>query len=164
MNHIQPYRSRKILSLPRIKAGGWQLKRYALLAENRTFDAETASSALDMAIERLPIAGNLGDQHGNHGVGFQVIHFADEAVVSPIFYWIWGTVLANTHQLRAQRHEPTRFESGVKEVVGCVWELQIVCFETHSWTKIMLGETGTPAERLSRYIDCRLPTKEVGLS
>jgi len=128
MEHFQSYSPRKVLQLPNAELGGWQLKRYAVLAHDRVFDSAIASSALESAVTRLPRAGKLANSDGNHGVGFQIIHFAEIAVVSPVFYWIWGTVLANTHQMRAQWEEPTTFETGVKEVVGCVWEMEIVCF------------------------------------
>ena len=102
MNHLQPYTDRKVLVLPLAEVNGWKLKRYAILANDKTFDPIAASSSLDAAIERLPAAGNLEDPGGNHGIGIQLVHFAEAAVVSPVFYWVWGSVLANTHQMSAQ--------------------------------------------------------------
>jgi len=160
MDHLKPYEPRSVLALPAIEQEGWQLKRYGVLSKNKTFDPLIAVSALDAAIERLPAAGKLGDPSGNHGVGFQLVHFAEVAVVSPVFYWQWGSVLANTNQMRAPWDNASRFKTGVKEVVGCVWEMQIVCFETQSWKEMMLGGHGTPAEKLRRYLDCCLPSAE----
>ena len=107
---------------------------------------------------RLPQAGNLGAPGGNHGVGFQLVHFAEVAVVSPVFYWMWGTVLANIQQMRAQWETPTDFEDGVNEVVGCIWELEIITFEVQSWKTTMLSETGPPDLRLQHYLAQHCPT------
>lgn len=151
MKHLQPFQSRNVLALPLANDKGWQLKRYAILAKGRDFDNRIASSALLEAIARLPKAGKIGDENSNHGVGFQIIHFAEVAVVSPVFYWQWGSVLANVAQMRAPWEQPTVFGDGKNEVVGCVWEMDVVSFEIGAWKDTMLGNVGTPAERLSSY-------------
>ncbi len=161
MSHLKPFIPRKILALPTVESDGWQLKRYGILADQKFFDPRVASSALTAAIERLPLAGNINDPDGNHGVGVQLIHFAEVAVVSPVFYWVWGSVLANTHQMRAQWDSPNRFEAGVKEVVGCIWEMQILCFETQAWKETMLSGVGTPTENLADYLRQILPSAEL---
>lgn len=151
MKHLQAFQPRPVLTLPLAKTAGWQLKRYAILAEGRNFDDEIAASALVEAVVRLPKAGEIGDDTGNHGVGFQIIHFAEVAVVSPVFYWQWGSVLANIGQMRAPWEQPTSFGDGKSEVVGCVWEMELVIFESCAWRDTVLGDSGTAAERLTRY-------------
>lgn len=136
------------------------MKRYGILSKDKTYDPVTVSLSLKAAIERLPEAGSLRDPSGNHGVGFQLIHFAEVAVVSPVFYWVWGSVLANTHQMRAQWNTSDKFNTGVKEVLGCIWEMQIVCFEIQSWKESMLSGVGIPEENLSNYLKYSLPTAE----
>ena len=158
MNHFQPFCSRNVLSLPTAESNGWRLKRYAILANGKKFEQTIASAALDGAIERLPHAGGLGDENGNHGVSFQIIHFAEVAVVSPVFYWQWGSVLANIQQMRAPWKHPTKFDTGVKEVIGCIWEMQIVCFEMQAWTNTLLNDVGTPYEKLTDYLERHLPS------
>ncbi|NIA71072.1 hypothetical protein HBA54_20950 [Pelagibius litoralis] len=131
------------------------MKRYAILADGRRFDDRTASAAGTEAIKRLPDAGSLADGIGNHGIGFQIIHFAEVAVVSPVFYWQWGSVLANIGQMRAKWEAPTEFGNGVKEVVGCIWEMDVVSFEINAWKTTLLNDVGTPAERLATYLEQR---------
>lgn len=160
MEHLQQYSNRRVLALPRAEANGWQLKRYGILAKDKTFDSLISASALDAAIERLPAPGKLDDPNGNHGVGIQLVHFAEVAVVSPIFYWVWGSVLANTDQMRAQWENTSNFKTGVKEIVGCIWEIQILCFETQSWKETMLNGEGIPEDNLSLYLNSVLPTAE----
>jgi len=157
LEHLQSYASRDVLFLPIAQANGWQLKQYAILAKDKEFDPVAVSSALSAATKRLPAAGKLTEPSGNHGVGIQIVHFADVAVVSPIFYWLWGSVLANTHQMRAQWESATDFETGAKEVVGCVWEMQILCFETQSWKETMLNGTGNAEDNLSLYMNSIYP-------
>lgn len=160
MSHLKQFTPRKILALPTAETVGWQLKRYGILADQKSFEPQVASSALAAAIERLPIARDISVPDGNHGVGIQLIHFAEVAVVSPVFYWVWGSVLANTDQMRAQWESLNRFETGVKEVVGCIWEMQILCFETQAWKDTMLGGKGAPKENLTDYLRQKFPSAE----
>ncbi len=156
MEHFKPFQHRKIMNLPTAKANAWTLKRYAILAENREFDEKISIAALDAAFERLPLAGTLENPNGNHGIGFQLIHYAEVAVVSPIFYWMLGSVLGNTKQMRAQWDNPTKFDDGVSEIVGCAWELELVSFEMQSWTQTML--TGLyPSEQKKHYLNSIFP-------
>lgn len=152
MKKLQPYRPRAVLSLQCIERSGWHLKRYAILAEGRVFDESVAIAAADEAFRRLPIAGSLDDESGNQGVAFQIVHFAEVAVVSPVFYWQWGSVLANLDQMRASWDAPTEFKDGVEEVVGCVWEMNIVRFEVETWTSQLLGGTKSTADGLAAYL------------
>ena len=152
MKHIQKFQARNTLSLPLLKQKGWQLKQYAILAMGKVFNDEIANAAQIAAFKRLPHAGNLIDETGNHGVGFQIIHFAETAVVSPVFYWQWGSVLANITQLRASWDKPTQFDDGIQEIIGCVWELAIINFEVNAWQNTVLNDSNPPQERLTAYL------------
>ncbi len=158
MEHLKPFAQRNIVRLPNAEINGWHLKRYGLLADKKEIDEETISYALDAALERLPPAGTLKKGGGNHGIGFQIVHFAEVAVVSPIFYWVWGSVLANTHQMRAQWDNTSEFKTGVKEIVGCVWELQIISYESELWTKTILGKNDNIDENLALYLKAGIST------
>ena len=152
MKHLQSFLPRTTLALPAADNDGWQLKRYAILANGRNFDERIAAAASVKAIARLPKAGVIHDETDNHGVGFQIIHFAEVAVVSPVFYWQWGSVLANIEQMRAPWGQPSDFGDGKAEVVGCVWEMDIVNFETAAWKSTVLVNEGSPTERVARYM------------
>lgn len=153
VDHLQEFHPRRALSLPIVEGRGWWLKQYAVLAGGREFDDRIAAAAATEALKRLPAAGSLIDGTGNHGVGFQIVHFAEVAVVSPTFYWQWGSVLASIEQMRAQWETPTDFGNGVKEVVGCIWEMEVVCFEVDAWKTTLLTDVGTPEQRLARYLE-----------
>lgn len=153
MGHLDPFRARIVLPLPAEHSGGWQLKRYAILADGRVYSEAVAAAATSAAFVRLPQAGTLAEaDRGNHGVGFQLIHFAETAVVSPVFYWQWGSVLAHIDQLRASWDEPTQFNTGRPEIFGCIWEMDIVAFEVGAWKTTMLTDHGAPDTKLSAYM------------
>ena len=152
LEHLKPFKEREVLRLESANTSGWQLKRYAILADGRAFDAEVAAAATAEALKRLPKAGSLTDAAGNHGIGFQIIHFAETAVVSPVFYWQWGSVLAQPFQIKAYWDEPTVFKDGVDEIVGCIWEMNIVRDEVKAWTETMLGRSQNPLEQLPDYL------------
>ncbi|EBA11989.1 hypothetical protein [Roseobacter sp. CCS2] len=153
MDHLAPFRSRPTLHLPQFNQSGWQLKRYAILSQGHTYNDDVTTAATAKAMRLLPKAGSLVDADGNHGIGFQIIHFAQVAVVSPVFYWQWGSVLAHAGQVRASWDEPTLFHDGAKEVLGCVWEMDIVNFEVNVWKKHMLSDNKTPSQNLATYLD-----------
>ncbi|MEM9640915.1 MAG: hypothetical protein AAGA19_05390 [Pseudomonadota bacterium] len=153
MKHLTPFRPRPVLPLNVVEQAGWRLKNYAILADGRSYDETVASAASEEALRRLPEAGGLRDEEGNHGIGFQIVHFAEVGVVSPVFYWQWGSVLARLEQIRARWEDPTVFRDGVREVVGCIWEMDIVQFEVNLWTSTLLDGTEPPDVRLNRYLD-----------
>lgn len=162
MSSLQPFRPRPFFALPHVKSNGWHLKRYAIIADGRLFDETIAAVAAEEAMRRLPKAGSLNDETGNQGVAFQIVHFAQVAVVSPIFYWQWGSVLAHLHQMRASWDAPTQFGDGVKEVVGCIWEMNIVHFKVGAWANQLLGGVKSTADGLTSYLkDHAVPEKQV---
>ncbi|MEO0619121.1 MAG: hypothetical protein AAFZ01_07550 [Pseudomonadota bacterium] len=154
MPHLAPFLQREIRCLEIGKSSGWRLKRYAIIAPGREFDAGVADAAFQSAMGLLPDAGCLSDEHANHGIGFQIVHFADVAVVSPVFFWQWGSVLANTIQLRAAWDTPTQFATGVSGVIGCVWELEIVNFEVHAWRDSLLA-ANLQDDPVERYLNAQ---------
>lgn len=155
MDHLEPFQPRKVLSLADIKVQGWHIKRYAIMAEGRVFDDTIAEAAGVAAIARLPPAGSLMDAQGNHGIALQIVHFAQTGVVSPVFYWRWGSVVAEIDQMRASWDAPTIFNDGAKHVIGCIWEMDIVSFEIAAWKATVLGVSGTPQDRLAAYMTRR---------
>lgn len=153
MEHLKQFCSRSALSLPTMKDQGWLLKQYAIFAEGKNFDNNISSSARIEAIKRLPDAGSLMDGTGNHGVGFQIIHFGKTAVMSPVFYWQWGNVLAKIEHMRARWEAPTIFGDGEAGIVGCIWEMNIVSFEVNAWKNTLLNNDGTQTKRLAAYLE-----------
>ncbi|MEM7439733.1 MAG: hypothetical protein AAF393_09050 [Pseudomonadota bacterium] len=154
MHHLAPFESRPVTVVPAAQSRGWHLKRYAITAAGRTIDPAAIDCATELAITQLPRADALDDPSGNHGVGFQIVHFAAEvSAVSTVYYWQWGSVLARLAQSRASWDAPHVFQEGYSEVVGCVWEMQVVIAETELWQRIMLSETQAPAHRLGLYMD-----------
>ena len=153
LEHLKPFEERDVVRLESVNDQGWRLKRYAVLADGRAFAEDVASAATDEALSRLPYAGSLENELGNHGIGFQIIHFAETAVVSPVFYWQWGSVLAKPFQIKAQWNNPTVFEDGVDEIVGCVWEMNIVRDEVEAWTSTILGKSSDPLGQVPDYMN-----------
>ena len=156
-SHLQPFRPRPVIALPLAEAGGWRLKRYAILAEGRTCDPAVAAAALTAATSRLPAPGTLDTPDRNHGVGVQIVHFAETAVVSPVVYWEWGSVLARIPPLRAPWSDPTRFDTGTPAFIGCVWEMRLIALEVAAWTETLLATAGAGDAELSDYLTRHAP-------
>ncbi|WP_299478267.1 hypothetical protein [uncultured Roseibium sp.] len=156
MEHLSRFQPRDIRSLPVLETDGWHLKQYAILSEGKSFDPAVAAAAGAEALKRLPPPGGLEDPIRAHGIGFQIVHFAQVAVVAPVFYWQWGSVLSKIDQMRAPLHTPTEFGNGAEEVIGCLWEMDIVSFETDTWKSTILSGEGTPAQRLAAYLKARI--------
>ena len=154
MQHLEPYRRRDIRHLEQVDCNGWRLKRYAIIADGRAFDPLVVEAATAAALERLPKAGTLTDGQDNHGIGVQIFHFAEQIpLVSPVFYWKWGSVLFNAHQVRSYSTSPYKIVDGVREVVGCIWEMELVSFEVQAWRNIVLGGDADPNDRVERYLN-----------
>lgn len=162
MHRLHPFRPRPAFALSPVESGGWHLKRYAILAEGRAYDDDIVRAATQEALRRLPEAGSLLDETGNQGVAFQIVHFAQVAVVSPVFYWQWGSVLAHLEQMRASWDSPTDFADGAREVVGCIWEMDIVRFEIETWTKHLLGGSQSAKDGLTAYLQAQAVSERLG--
>lgn len=158
MQHLQRFRDRELVSFPVMRSDGWRLKRYVICWESRSIDESVIAAASAAACRQLPLAGTLDDPESNHGIGFQIIHFAQVAVVSPVFFWQWGSVLSNIVQLRAPWTRPTEFSVGIPGIVGCVWEMQLVSFEVATWTKTMLNGSGHGQQNSEVYLKSHFPS------
>lgn len=153
MEHFKPFERREVSALSVFHKAGWRLKRYTIRAPNRSLDDAAVAAASDAALARLPTAGGLGDAEGNHGVGFQIFHFSEQIpLVSPMFYWKWGSVLSNAHQIRSYSDTPYALVDGAGEVIGCLWEMEIVAQEIRAWRDTMLAPGGHPSDRLRDYL------------
>lgn len=151
--HLKPYQAREVTALPLAQQRGWRLKRYAIFSAGRAMDDAVVAGATGGVFDQLPAPGDLRDADGNHGVGFQILHFAEQvAAVSSQYFWQWGSVLARMPQMRSDWAAPAEFGPGRSEVVGCVWEMQIVTFETELWTRTMLSNDGALDARLASYL------------
>ncbi|MEX3014213.1 hypothetical protein [Gymnodinialimonas hymeniacidonis] len=153
MEHLEAFRHRPVHVLPLVERDGWRLKRYGIVADGRALDMGVADAASAAAVRGLPEPGAVEEGSGNHGAWFQIVHFAQTAVVSPIFYWQWGSVLSHGPQMRAPWEAPTAFAEGFSEIVGCIWEMELVAFEVDLWKRVMLGDGGDPEARLARYLE-----------
>ena len=63
--------------------------------------------------------------------------------------------------MRAQWKNSANFEAGVSEVVGCIWEMQVLCFEIQSWKETMLNGSGKPENNLQLYLNSIYPSAEL---
>lgn len=152
MNHLRSFVPRRVISLPVFSQHEWRLKQYAIVSSEKALNDAVTLAAAKEAVKRLPKAGQISDETANHGIGFQIVHFAEIAVVAPVFYWQWGSVLAHINQIRAPWTQPTVFGDGVSEFIGCVWEMEIVNFEVQAWKKTVLKNDDKPTEKLAKYI------------
>ena len=152
MDHLQKFCPRNVLLLPIFTDGAWQLKGYAISAKDRVFAEIIATAARTEALKRLPEAGVLMDRTGNHAVGFQIVHFAEDAIVSPLFYWQWGSVPAKIPQSCTLGDPPRGGRRGNNSIIGCVWEMKLVSFEMNAWRAAPLNEGGTLSDRLALYL------------
>lgn len=153
MDHFSPFEKRDIQVIGMSRSSGWRLKRYAIIAKNRALNENAIALATDAAFERLPPAGTLENSAGNHGVGFQIFHFSEQIpLVSPVFYWKWGSVLSNAHQMRSYDNSSYKIVDGAEDVVGCIWEMEIVTFEVQLWRDVVLGPNSGYAADIDRYL------------
>ncbi|EFL88201.1 hypothetical protein R2A130_2019 [Ahrensia sp. R2A130] len=62
-------------------------------------------------------------------------------------------VLGHIDQMRAQWREPTNFQTGVREVVGCIWEMDIISFEIKAWKERVLNKSGSIDDLVTDYLN-----------
>ncbi|HWO68125.1 MAG TPA: hypothetical protein VNO31_49635 [Umezawaea sp.] len=132
------YSPRLVTALPPVDVRGRVLKAYAMFAEPERSSAltspewlrEQAASVLDEPLEQ-----------GDHSVGFLILHFAldgDYLLVSQ-----WYDANSIKHWVRGLEVDAegrtTVAPLAQRDLVACVWELEVIKFERDAWVNTVLA-------------------------
>ncbi|QDY68178.1 hypothetical protein [Qingshengfaniella alkalisoli] len=140
MAAAQGYTPRDFAPLDPWELGGVSFKVYsiALQGSHRTLSLEVA--ARDFVVETLPdLIAREGDAKG---VGYIILHEGEDANWLLMHWWAHGEICCQS--LASADKGSVVFRSlDVRPLMACVWELQIINFETHAFIDTMLvrGET-----------------------
>lgn len=114
-------------------AGGWRLKCYVMtVSSGMAMPQGLRAAAMDRA------AAVLADVTQGHGVGYVVIHRARPANFVLIDWWEREVDLRQRY-FRSEHTAPGTLEEMPAEVVGCVWELEILLHERDAWISSVLN-------------------------
>lgn len=132
---------RPFIALGHEEIQGWLIKRYAITASGGAPSPALLQAARGLAERVLPEAG---DSELGHGVGFVIAHEGRDGNYVLVDWWTGENMLAQQiHIAPAGRYEAfERFTS--RDIVSCVWEMQILAFEGRAWVDKVLSRPQQP--------------------
>jgi len=135
------HRPRPFIGLGHVAQNGWLLKRYAITVDRHPPSPALLQAALDLAGRVLPAAD---DAQAGHGVGFVIAHQGVDGDYVLVDWWTGENMLAQQIHIapagRARGFE--RFQS--RDIVSCVWEMQVLAFEGQAWIDKVLAPPDGP--------------------
>lgn len=135
------HRPRPFFGLGHREIRGWLLKRYAITASGGPASPDLLDAALAVAGRVLPAAN---DTEAGHGVGFVVAHEGRDGNYVLVDWWTGENMLAQQIHI-APPHSADGFKRfDNRQIVSCVWELQILAFEGRAWVDKVLSQPDQP--------------------
>lgn len=135
------YKERKINFLEVETLNKWSIKIYTITMKV-TFAAESVIQASKKQLNNWLTDMNSFDANHEH-MAFLIVHECAEGVFVLINTWVGNNML--------QRHIYITHDGGVsfKKISGdglcaCIWELEIIHFESKAWTKHVVTQNDNP--------------------
>ncbi|MGH3022646.1 MAG: isochorismatase [Gaiellaceae bacterium] len=135
-----PHRPRPIRFLRRQDLGDWRLKLYSITLPGKEPRPELVDAVLDLAPDVFP---QPAVDESRYGTGFVTIH--DSATFGIALYYWWQSE-NELHQriYLSPLDDPTALKKMADPAAGCVWELQVVDFESRAWLADVLANPDGP--------------------
>lgn len=129
-------------------AGQWQVKRYELTLDGSELAAEVRAAA-DHQMEKM-VAPFVPDD--SDSAAFSVLHGGEDAVWLNVYMWCRGAIVRCV-MASAPHDDPTAFEALDEPLIGCVWELPVLCHERSAWVRHMMIDSDLPAYLADRVFE-----------
>jgi hypothetical protein len=145
------YSPRLVKAFPPLEVGGRLLKVYGLFAE-----PERASTFAAPEWLRQQVASVLHEspQQGDHPVGFLILHYAMDGDYLLVGQWYDANMIK--HWVRGSVVDPegsTTFTPlAQRDLVACVWELEVIKFERDAWVNTVLARGRLDQASLDAYL------------
>ncbi|MYD32458.1 MAG: hypothetical protein F4W98_01065 [Acidimicrobiales bacterium] len=135
------YRPRPIRHLSTQTVQGWHLKTYGINAMPQRSD-DVLDPDVEAAAARVGHGLLEGLETSNTGrYGFLIIHQGGLANWLLVNRWA-EDILLRSELFRAGHDAPTDFQPETSDLIGCLWELEVVDFERRAWTEAVIKGNG----------------------
>lgn len=114
-------------------AGQWQVKRYELTLDGSELSAVVRAAA-DHQLEKM-VAPYVPDNADS--AAFSVLHRGEHAVWLNVYMWCHEAIIRCV-MASAPLDDPIAFAELDEPLIGCVWELPVLCHERSAWVRHML--------------------------
>ncbi|GAB7075589.1 hypothetical protein ACGILS_05660 [Streptomyces albidoflavus] len=145
------YVPRLVTALPPVEAGGRTLKAYAMFA-----DPERNRELPEPGWLRRHAASVLDEplQEEDHPAGFLILHRGAQADYLLVSQWYDADMLR--HRVRGAvtgaDGETVFAPLAQRDLVACVWELEIIKFERDAWVNTVLAQGTLDQATLDAYL------------
>ncbi|GGY65266.1 hypothetical protein [Streptomyces omiyaensis] len=145
------YTPRLVKALPPVRANGRTLKAYAMFADPERSGEPPKPDWLERhaaAVLHEPLAG------GDHPAGFLILHRGAEGTYLLVSQWYDADMLK--HWVRGAvvdaEGETSFAPLPQRDLIACVWELEVVKFERDAWVNTVLARGSTGRDALEAYL------------
>lgn len=136
----EPYRDRAIRPLGVRTIYGWRLKVYGVLYGSAPLHRAVYEDGLAVAGRELP---QPPASRGRSGVGFVIFNQGRGVRFLVLNWWDRENELFNRLMVRGMVEDDLWVWARGGEV-GCVWDLQVSCFEREAWVDEVLRKPEAP--------------------
>ncbi|MFE5793151.1 hypothetical protein ACFQ8C_11320 [Streptomyces sp. NPDC056503] len=146
------YSPRLVKALPPVHAHGRALKAYVMFA-----DPERAGDLPKPEWLERHAASVLGGPpvEGDHPAGFLILHHGAEGTYLLVSQWYDADMLKHWVRGAAVAADGTTdfVPLAERDLIACVWELEIVKFERDAWVNTVLARGDTGQDSLDAYME-----------
>jgi hypothetical protein len=145
------YSPRLVKAFPPLEVCGRALKVYWMFAEPARYSTLPAPEWLQQqaaSVLREPL------QEGDHPVGFLILHFGMDGNYLLVSQWYDANMLK--HWVRGSAvgagGETTFTPLAQRDLIACVWELEVIKFERDAWVNTVLARGRLDQASLDAYL------------
>jgi hypothetical protein len=145
------YSPRLVKALPPLDVCGRVLKAYGMFAEPERRSAVPEPKWLE---QHAASVLSESPQEGDHPVGFLILHYGMEGDYLLVSQWYDSDMLK--HWVRGSvvdaGGDTTFAPLAQRDLIACVWELEIIKFERDAWVNTVLAQGRLDQASLDAYL------------
>ena len=132
---MQPFKPRRIDSLPRLSVEGWELKQYTVSHAEKEFDEGRFHTGVTLALKELPQPARSAERAG---VGFLILHQGHGIDYTVLAWWDRENELP-LRVFVCDRPGSGEWRRARDSESVCVWDLQVIWAEREEYVRTILA-------------------------
>lgn len=132
---MNEYKSRSIKFIELVKTQSWNIKLYTITCKTDALNNELINAAKSKLKNWLSLAETK--TLVNDKTGFMIVHDAKDGNYILLSWWVNENMLE--HYVYYSPKDKLKFARfRYNNIIACVWELSVICFEKNAWVENVL--------------------------
>lgn len=153
-----PYKTRPIRFLHLAEYNDWRIKVYGIRFQGEDPADIPDPQVVELAREAmLALLPQPAVNETRYGAGFLIIHQGEDRVWLLLDWWYDREILKQ-QMFSAPLESPGEITRAEDDLLACIWELAIHCFERQAWIETVLDNPDGPdlEKYLEKYLNADL--------